>query len=374
MNIRSIKRNFPHLLNNGIVPFLWGSQGIGKTSIVRQIAKENGFDSVILLNLASQDVGDLVGVLTEVGDGTVKHSRPSWFPISGKHLILLDEFNRAHPDVLQSMYNFVLEGKLHTHQLPKDCKVVCTGNYQNENFTVTDISDNALLSRFCHIDVKPTVEEFIVYLEAKNEVHMADFFRENADMLDSPSFLNKFDFSAITPDRRAWAEFILPLSKVTDMEDSERYELYQGLIGSVATTRFLAYNTSNFQKIRGDDILNKYSTVKEKVKRFSDGKDSRLDILGSAVDEIMLSIDNKELTNDQVSNIKEFMMDCPLELGLSVINKLTKSECLSKTKVLNDRAFVDTFMAKKVDTKKPEVKGSTMLEKASSLISKKKKK
>jgi len=43
---------------------LWGSHGVGKTEIVKQIAKEMGYNLVVL-HLATQDIVDLVGIPTK---------------------------------------------------------------------------------------------------------------------------------------------------------------------------------------------------------------------------------------------------------------------------------------------------------------------
>src|ERR1019366_7781561 len=116
MNFTEIKKTIPVLLRNRVVPFLWGAQGVGKTQGVRQIAEEMG-GGFVHLNLATQEVGDLVGLLVHNSDGTVKHARPEWFPIEGKGIVFLDECNRASPDGLQAMFPFITEGTIHTHRL-----------------------------------------------------------------------------------------------------------------------------------------------------------------------------------------------------------------------------------------------------------------
>jgi MoxR-like ATPase len=159
MNIQDFKKYLPTLLKNNIVPFTWGNQGIGKTQSIAQVAAQAGI-GFVHLHLATQEVGDLVGLLMIQADGTVKHARPEWFPTEGEGIIFLDELNRAHPDVIQAMFSFITSKTIHTHKLPDGWKIVAAGNYQSDQFNVTDTSDAAWMSRFCHIELQPTVQEF----------------------------------------------------------------------------------------------------------------------------------------------------------------------------------------------------------------------
>ena len=154
MNIETYKALLPKLFKTGIVPFVWGRHGIGKTEIHKQLAKSMGLDLIYLTFGAVEDVGDIIGLpeFTEQ-DGVKKtsHIMPSWFPTTGNKLIFLDEFNRAKPQILQSMLPFVLEGRLHTHKLPENCHIVVAGNPPTDEYDVTLFEDNALFSRFCHV-------------------------------------------------------------------------------------------------------------------------------------------------------------------------------------------------------------------------------
>jgi len=349
MNITETKRVMPTLIKHKIVPLLWGSQGVGKTSVVKQVAKETGFESVVHLQLASQEVGDLVGVLLEQPNGTAKHTRPDWFPESGKHLIFLDEFNRAHPDVLQAMFTFILEGKIHQHVLPPNCAIVAAANYQNSKFNVTDTSDSALMSRFCHIDFKPTKEEFIVYAETLGAESVADFIRDYPQMLETDS-KDKFDFNTITPDRRAWLDFISKLETESTIE-GERYEVYSGLVGSTAAAAFMTWKNEDRDKLSGKLILSSYDKVQERVKSLSNRTEIRFDLLNSAADEIYVLIEKKKtLKPKELNNFKQFMLDVPLEFGLKIINKLdsTTFKWSQKKEILNNKEFVTLFRDKKL--------------------------
>ena len=345
MNIQELRRVIPVLTRNRVVPILMGQQGVGKTQLVKQIASEMHVQ-FRHLHLATQEVGDLVGLLVERPDGSVEHARPEWFPTEGSGIIFLDELNRAHPDVLQAMFSFITDGTIHRHKLPEGWRIVAAGNFQSAMFNVTDTSDAAWMSRFCHIDFNPSVEEFVMFLEDKGMFDMADFIRDMPDMLET-KHKERLNKGLITPDRRSWYDMISRL----DMEpsiDNERFEIYEGILGTAAASAYLTSKKKSLDKIRGRDILAAYSKVRNRVLEASNPKSTRFDLLEAAFKEISLFYEDNELSPDQMANFKEFMLDTPLELNLRIINQISESPWKQKNDVLNNPEFNTVFKMKKL--------------------------
>lgn len=345
MNISELKKVMPVLLRNKIVPFIWGAQGVGKTQVVRQIAEEQGL-GFVHLHLATQEVGDLVGLLIEKPDGTVEHARPEWFPTEGKGIVFCDEMNRAHPDVLQAMFSFITGGTIHRHTLPPGWLPVAAGNYQSAMFNVTDTSDAAWMSRFCHIDFNPTAEEFIMFVESKGMFDLADFIRDMPDMLEM-KHKERLNMGMITPDRRAWETMTGRLDMESSI-DNERYELYSGIVGTAAASAYLTSKKKRLDKIRGRDILADYSKVRAKVLEASSTKTTRFDLLEAAFKEISLHYEANALTPDQMDNFKSFMLDTPLELNLRMINSISEGTWNQKNEILNNAEFNKVFKNRKL--------------------------
>jgi len=350
MNINQVKKVLPVLLRNGIAPFLWGSQGVGKTSAVEQYCKENGL-GLVHLYTATQEVGDLVGLLVKNDeDGTAYHTRPEWFPTEGKGVIFLDELNRAPNDVIQSLFSFILSGKLHTHQLPPGWKVVAAGNYANERFNVTDTSDAAFLSRFCHIDFTPSVDEWIVYAESQGADDTAAFIREQPSMLEiSAKAGGRLDTSFITPDRRAWLGGIGKLEAETDIPDELRYELYCGIIGTAAAAAFSSWKNKQEKALTLNDIMKKYEgKTRARVRDIcATAKEVRFDLINQPIDELMVRLEGTPdyLTgNDYLDNLKLFLQDIPKELAMKAFSRLHEvKEFYGRNELLNDPAYVLKF-------------------------------
>lgn len=336
MNITQLKESLPVLMRNNVVPLIWGYQGLGKTQVVKQVAEQQrvGF---VHLHLATQEVGDLVGLLVHNADGTVKHARPEWLPTEGKGILFLDEINRAHPDVIQAMFSLITSRTIHTHVLPAGWSIVAAANYQNESFTVTDTSDAAWLSRFCHLHFEPTKQEFVTYAEGRGAELVADFIMENEELLEKRGARPEIP---ITPDRRSWLDMVAKLDD-EDMDKGIRTEVYCGILGLTAGSRYINWQSSKERKIRIRDILRDYDNVRARVKEMNKKKETRFDALNTPLEELEARLQQADarLEPKEIENLKRYYLDLPLELVVQHIRKIGKFGFIGKDSLLSDNAF-----------------------------------
>lgn len=354
MKIIDVKKALPVLMRNKIPTFLWGSQGVGKTETVAQFCKDTGLEMVVL-HLSTQEPGDLIGLLdkSEAKGGTVRHLRPDWFPTTGRGIIFLDEFNRAPRDVLQTMLPFVLSGTLHTHTLPEGWYVMAAGNYESDRFQTTSIQDAALLSRFCHLDFTPSVEEWLAFVESRGLFEVASFIREQPSMLElSAKDAGRLDESFIVPDRRSWTNGIARLDS-EDLQDHIRFELYKGLVGQAAAAGYISSKNRKERPLYLGQILSKYSgAVQQRVLEITSDKKSRqFDLLNQPLDELLakIELDPNFLTGaGMLDNLKLFLLDVPLELSMKIFSKMGEIKKFEgRDQILNDGAYVARFSSDK---------------------------
>lgn len=340
MNINQLKQSLPIMLRNNVVPFIWGHQGVGKTQTVKQVANESAI-GFVHLHLATQEVGDLVGLLKHNPDGTVSHSRPEWFPTGGRGILFLDELNRAHPDVIQACFSLITSRTIHTHTLPEGWKIVAAGNYQSDEYTVTDTSDSAWMSRFCHLHFTPSKAEFVAYAESREAFSVADFISEHDELLESKS--RKAVDINITPDRRAWLEMIAPLENES-LEEETRMLVYSGIIGMTAASRFLNFKNTKERRLRLRDILKDYEAVRDRIKGMNKDKETRYDALSAPIQELEARVANGVgLEPNEVENLKRYFLDIPKELLAQTTKKLGRANFKGKNELLNDPAFAKRF-------------------------------
>lgn len=328
MKIKDYKNLMPKLVKSGIVPFVWGKHGIGKTEIHKQIATQMGLELIYLTFGAVEDVGDIIGLMDfdeyTDADGIkhkkVSHVAPDWFPTTGNKLIFIDEFNRAKPQILQAMYPFVLEGKLHTHQLPDNCYVVVAGNPPTDGYDVTDTDDSALMSRFCHVELLPSPDEWLDYESRRGgNFNVISYFRGNKDLLDAKE--KDFDLRSVVRHDRRNASKLSDFMN-TEPTETEARDVACGLLGPELGLKFITHMKDLRAKLDGREILDTYSSnTQEKIKR----NIKEIDLLNKALEDTLgLITEPEKLTKTQLTNLERFLHDLPNDLAWKGVNELLR--------------------------------------------------
>lgn len=138
---------------------IWGSPGIGKSEIIRAIAKKRGI-SLIDIRLAQRDAIDIKGIPTanDFKRRTVWYLSGEWpdCPIS-KGIIFFDELTAADKPVQVSAYEIILERKLGEperdgYALPNGWYIASAGNLKSDDAKSEPMS-SALANRLLHIEI-----------------------------------------------------------------------------------------------------------------------------------------------------------------------------------------------------------------------------
>lgn len=164
----TVERTIQLCMETGNVPNLIGDTGVGKSDLVEMIAKKTG-RNLILLNLATQEPSDLIGMPSE-RDGRTHWSLPCWWPKEDGSLIFIDEINRAKKDVINAVFPLILTKKLHVeHELPQDTWICSAMNPDTDEFgLVFSFDDAAFTSRFVHILVEGDLTTWKQWMENGN--------------------------------------------------------------------------------------------------------------------------------------------------------------------------------------------------------------
>tara|TARA_R110000850_G_scaffold233967_1_gene358823 strand:- start:23360 stop:24415 length:1056 start_codon:yes stop_codon:yes gene_type:complete len=163
-----------------LVPFVQSSPGLGKSSIVRQIAKDYDFE-LIDVRLSQCAPEDLMGLPMRRGEGDQARAffAPfETFPLAGQPLppgkrgwiLFLDEFNSASKSVQAAAYKPVLDHMVGQAHLHEDCFIVAAGNLSTDRAIVTQMG-TAMQSRVVHIEMVVDHKETLKYAFRKNWDH-----------------------------------------------------------------------------------------------------------------------------------------------------------------------------------------------------------
>lgn len=191
---RALKKYLITCMNAGLVPFVTGQPGIGKSDIVRQIAKEYNLE-VIDIRLAQADITDLNG-LPRFKDNRAEFVPFNIFPLEDSPLpknkqgwlVFLDEFNSAPRSIQAAAYRILLDRQVGNHNLHPHCVLMAAGNRKEDKAIVNDLS-TATLSRLVHFQLDVNKEEWMYDYAIPNQLDGRLIAFINA----FPDKLNTFD-------------------------------------------------------------------------------------------------------------------------------------------------------------------------------------
>jgi ATPase family associated with various cellular activities (AAA) len=148
-----------------ISTMIWGPPGIGKSSIVSQIARENEIDFVDV-RLSQLAPTDLRG-LPVAEDGISKWFPPEFLPRSGKGILFLDELNMAPPAMQGVAQQLILDRCVGSYTVPEGWYVWAAGNRKEDRAAVFDMPA-PLANRFLHLEVQSDFDSFKAYALEKH--------------------------------------------------------------------------------------------------------------------------------------------------------------------------------------------------------------
>jgi MoxR-like ATPase len=143
-----------------ISTMIWGAPGIGKSSIVAQVARKHKIDFVDL-RLSQLAPTDLRG-LPVAENGISKWYPPEFLPQSGQGILFLDELNMAPPAMQGVAQQLILDRRVGSYVVPEDWFVWAAGNRKEDRAAVFDMPA-PLANRFLHLQVEADFESFKAY-------------------------------------------------------------------------------------------------------------------------------------------------------------------------------------------------------------------
>lgn len=328
MIISNVKKAIGSLFEVGMTPILVGGHGKGKTEVVRQWSAENGYDLIEVRLGQMSDSADLIGV-PHIKDGVTYFARPSFLPSKKKTVIFLDEINRAHKDLIQAVFQLILEKKIHEYELPEDCHVIAACNPDTEDYTVLDFKDKAYSDRFCYIDFNPSVEEWLAYgRDAKFSGDMLDFFTVQKDLLDSSK--DTFDYNTVSPSRRS-VKFASDLEKIVTDTNLFR-EILFGIFGSTVSTLYMQFKKERYDSLVDvDEVLNNFESQRSKVNNWLETKNVEAIQKSSSliIERLTSMVESKTpLTNENHTNLEEFYLLAPDEIAYQFIKSCVEADLM----------------------------------------------
>lgn len=227
--ISSLTQSLNALIKNKIQHsvFIWGAPGIGKSTAVRDVARQNNME-LVDLRISQLAPTDLRG-LPYVEGGMAKFAPPTFLPQDGQGILFVDEFNMASPSMMGIAQQLILDREVGDYKVPDGWYIVAAGNRSQDRASVSQMPA-PVANRFIHFNVEANLESWKEYAIIK------DINEQIISFLNfRPQLLFNFNKNATAwPSPRSW-EFANSLLKI-DLP-------INAAIGEGAAVEFNAYKT-----------------------------------------------------------------------------------------------------------------------------------
>lgn len=357
------------ILNTNITPLIWGSRGIGKSQLISSLTKELEMNTgdvwgLVDLRISTQEISDLTGlpkaftwkardmrtgqesVITET-DWSV----PLWFPtiekidhkergIPKNGIIFLDEINRGGHQETQAIFQFVLDRRIHTHNLAPGWKIAAAANPPTEEYLVNEF-DISLLDRFLQLVLKPDPQDWLDWAHShKGRIAegVARFIFTRPEMLCQMSESEHSWSPPVSSSPRSWEAVSTIMEKCRIPLELEA-EVYAGLIGSIPAVTFTDYLKKEYERpVQALQIMRDYPRVREVVKAACEEK--RIDQLNITLQDIITLAKTKP-DEFNMENFFNFIMDLDSDLKVTLIHSLMEIKEIQPILNNHDELFTE---------------------------------
>jgi len=312
MKAQNISKSLDKLIESQIPVFVWGSPGIGKSSIIKQIAVDKGLEFVDL-RLSLLDPTDLKGIpFFDNENHEAVWASPNFLPKNpdSKGILFLDEINTAPPSVQASAYQLVLDRKVGDYELPKGWSIVAAGNHESDRGVVYRMPP-PLANRFVHLNMEVSFEDWKgwAYEQGIDSSIIAFLHYDNEKLFDFDPSQNQKSF----PTPRSWEYVDKILS--SGIEVSLLMDIISGAVGNESATAFMSFRKVMHKLPDIDKLL-----ANEEVKVEHDSQ-----VLFALIAGIISNI-KQNSTKEKIDNALKFSLTLPKEFSVMLVKDMQQNK------------------------------------------------
>lgn len=319
MDIKTLNLCLRSLPDN-ISVLVRGPHGIGKSHIAAQHAEDSS-RPLIDRRLSQMSEGDMVG-LPELVDGITRFCPPDWYARACREacVLLMDELNRATPEVMQAAFQIVLDRELNGHKLHPETRVIACVNASAE-YEVNEM-DPALLDRFWVCDLEPSDEDWLEWADGRIHHMIIEFIRQNPAHLRHKEAVEP---GKVYPSPRSWERVDSALKCagiIDDCDGNGFYPLCMGLLGVEAAIAFKDFCKTFEAQVSAEDVLNDFDRVRPILAEWPQDRQSDL------IEKITAHCKDNEWTVTQAKAVKKFSALLNDEMLVQLWNRLSSTQNL----------------------------------------------
>ena len=218
---------------------VWGAPGLGKSTIIRNLAKEYGVN-FIDVRLAQREPVDVRGLPVPTENGVEWQVSAEWpRDPESRGIILFDELTAADRSLQVAAYEFILDRRLGDLYKVPDGWYICAAGNRTEDRAVSTTMSSALANRFLHVELESSADNWLEWA-VSHEIHpsVSGFIRFRPGMLFNQENEN---LERGWPTPRSWERVSTMMKVLPDNEELIRHTVY-GLVGNRAGVEFMAFH------------------------------------------------------------------------------------------------------------------------------------
>ena len=232
-------------LAQSIPPILiHSSPGVGKSSIVRQVAKKLNIDfrDVRLAEMESVDIRGLPSVDND--KGVMKWNAPDFWPRDpkSKGIIFLDELTSCDKSCQVAAYELILDRKIGDfYKVPDGWYIVSAGNLTTDRAVAMSMS-SALSNRFLHVELEADPEQWCTWA-ITHDIHpsVTGFIQYRPEVLFN---MEKENLERGWPSPRSW-DRVSQMTKIYGNNEKLLRKIVYGLVGPAKGVEYMEFHRLN---------------------------------------------------------------------------------------------------------------------------------
>jgi len=331
---------------------IWGTHGLGKTTLVQEFARKNNWQLAYCAPAQFEEMGDLHGIPYQVdpdkdviGDEYTAFAPPDWVPTEeGPGILLLDDINRADDRILRGLMQLLQNFELFSWQLPPKWQIVATANPEGGDYSVTPM-DDAMLTRLLHLTMVFDPKSWAQWAEdAGVDSRGIDFVLTYPEVVTGKrstprSLVQFFEQIAGIPDLKKEIEMVSILA-MSSLDD-------------VTVGTFLGFVNDNLEQLVGPEEILEAKDFKKVSKRIenlskSEGGGKRVDRLATMCTRLYLNLTKEkyEPKANHTDNLVKFMLleTLPNDLRMSFHSDLMKNGSEKVKGMLRDKRLAKLLL------------------------------
>lgn len=216
---------------------LWGTRGVGKSSIVRQVAAHFGVPLVDLRLTTIEPVDIRGAIYADDVQGKTVWFPPEFLPTPEQPagILFLDELTAADQRLQISAYSLILDRKVGHYLLPDGWQVIAAGNASFHGAVSHDMG-TALADRMFHFNVQTVIEAFLAYaVQQQFAPEVMAYLKLRPDKLDDTQAQLAADH-LVGASPRGWEDVSNVLK--SSLTEPARRAFVQGRVGAANAAEF----------------------------------------------------------------------------------------------------------------------------------------